>query len=171
MNKDKHRLFSNEAVEKIYAYTHGVPRLINSLCDSSLVYGYGGSLDTIGSNIIEEVIEDRGIDPGIQNEGVTRDEEAPPEKATLLEPPERLGDYICSEISRVHERITKMEHRLTELENVKSQQAISELFEWFKEVQKENRKLHEQYNALSLKSKRMNRGNKSDDMVMLRKKA
>jgi len=134
----QHPLFSNEAVEKIYEYSQGVPRLINSICDSALLYGYGGSIETIDSNLIEEVIEDRGIDPGIryEEERVSREEEARP-------------------VSNLNERLTGIEQRLSQLENVKNSQAVSGLLEWLKEAREENRRLQEKYNALLLKYKTM----------------
>ena len=52
-------LFEPETFEPILEATRGVPRLINLLCDTALVYGYGESEKTIGIANIRRVIEDK----------------------------------------------------------------------------------------------------------------
>ena len=149
----EHSLFSNEAVDKIYAYTQGVPRLINSICDSALLYGYGASLQTIDLNLVEEVIADRGIDPGIQ---ISRDDKGYPGKGETIDLAERVGKHIYLQISNLNERLTRIEQRVSQIEDVENQHTVSELVEWLKEAQKENRNLREKYNALLHKYKKMN---------------
>lgn len=52
-------LFSEIAVEQIHRYSGGIPRLINILCDTALVYGYADGLPTIDVDVIEEVVKER----------------------------------------------------------------------------------------------------------------
>jgi general secretion pathway protein A len=52
-------LFSNEAIEVIWEVAHGVPRIINTLCDLSLVYGFSAGVNQISLDIAEEVLADR----------------------------------------------------------------------------------------------------------------
>ena len=52
-------LFSPEAVEKIWMMADGIPRVINTLCDLSLVYGYSAASKTIDLEIVNEVVHDR----------------------------------------------------------------------------------------------------------------
>jgi general secretion pathway protein A len=52
-------LFSKDAISKIWHEAHGVPRLINTLCDLSLVYGFSSSSSTIDCDIVDEVLADR----------------------------------------------------------------------------------------------------------------
>lgn len=54
------KLFSFEAVEKIFEVSKGIPRTINLLCDAALVYGYADEKMQIDSDIIDQVIEDKG---------------------------------------------------------------------------------------------------------------
>lgn len=56
----KSDLFDTEAVDMIYRESGGIPRSINLICDSALVYGFGYDLRTIGGSVIEQVIQDRG---------------------------------------------------------------------------------------------------------------
>jgi general secretion pathway protein A len=52
-------LFTEQACEQIYRSTGGVPRLINLLCDTALVYGYAEQRDTIDAELINEVARDK----------------------------------------------------------------------------------------------------------------
>nr|WP_320011639.1 AAA family ATPase [uncultured Desulfobulbus sp.] len=51
-------LFSEEAVTRIYQYSHGTPRLINIICDHALLTGFSENKPTIGPELIEESVED-----------------------------------------------------------------------------------------------------------------
>jgi type II secretory pathway predicted ATPase ExeA len=53
------QLFSAEAVERIWAKANGIPRVINTLCDLSLVYGFSAASKTIDLELVNEVISDR----------------------------------------------------------------------------------------------------------------
>jgi general secretion pathway protein A len=55
----REHLFSTEACEKIAEVSHGVPRVINILCDTSLVYGFSTGANLITCRLINEVIEDK----------------------------------------------------------------------------------------------------------------
>ncbi len=52
-------LFHEEAIECIFEYAKGIPRVINVLCDTALVYGFADGLETIEKKVIEEVINTR----------------------------------------------------------------------------------------------------------------
>ncbi len=56
----KSDLFDTDAVDMICRESGGIPRSINLICDSALVYGFGYDLRTIGGSVIEQVIQDRG---------------------------------------------------------------------------------------------------------------
>lgn len=53
-------LFSAEACELVHAQSYGVPRLINQICDTALVYGYGEQRESIDTRIVNQVLRDRG---------------------------------------------------------------------------------------------------------------
>src|ERR1700676_5510262 len=53
------QLFSNEACDMIAEASLGIPRTINILCDTALVYGFAANRQQIGSDIIFQVIEDK----------------------------------------------------------------------------------------------------------------
>ena len=53
-------IFTPKAIEKIYYASKGIPRTINLLCDTALVYGFGYEFETIDAPVIEQVIKDKG---------------------------------------------------------------------------------------------------------------
>jgi len=57
------QLFTPEALNLIYKFSKGVPRLINQICDSALLTGYINDTIEIGETILNEVI---GESPMIQ---------------------------------------------------------------------------------------------------------
>ena len=50
-------LFTPKALNKIYRYSKGIPRLINIICDNALLTGYASDQKVIGKSIIGEVID------------------------------------------------------------------------------------------------------------------
>jgi type II secretory pathway predicted ATPase ExeA len=52
-------LFTNEACALIAEASHGVPRMINVLCDTALVYGFSTQSTLITSELVGEVIKDK----------------------------------------------------------------------------------------------------------------
>jgi len=53
------QLFSNEACDMIAEASLGIPRTINILCDTALVYGFAANRQQIDTDIIYQVIEDK----------------------------------------------------------------------------------------------------------------
>jgi general secretion pathway protein A len=52
-------LFSSGALDVIHESTGGVPRLINIVCDTALVYGFSDQRPLIEYDIVEQVVQDR----------------------------------------------------------------------------------------------------------------
>jgi general secretion pathway protein A len=55
---DRFDIFDKDVVEKITVYSKGIPRLINILCDLSLVCGFADGLETIDTGILGTVYEE-----------------------------------------------------------------------------------------------------------------
>ena len=51
-------IFHKETIDKIAMYSRGIPRLINILCDSALVYGFADELESISIPILDNVYEE-----------------------------------------------------------------------------------------------------------------
>jgi type II secretory pathway predicted ATPase ExeA len=61
-------LFPTETIRRIAVYSHGIPRLINILCDNALLVAYSLSQPQVSTQMIEEVARD------LQLRGVSRTE-------------------------------------------------------------------------------------------------
>jgi len=62
-------IFDKTAIDLIYAYSRGVPRLINLVCDSALLSGYVLDTKQITEKIIADVIKERQITETVPAEG------------------------------------------------------------------------------------------------------
>lgn len=52
-------VFTPEAIDRIFQASAGIPRLINLVCDLSLVYGYAEQARSIDADIVDAVVSDR----------------------------------------------------------------------------------------------------------------
>ncbi|HYP28702.1 MAG TPA: AAA family ATPase [Blastocatellia bacterium] len=50
-------IFDEEAVDLISRVSMGIPRVINNICDNSLLHGYAAEREVIGKDIVQGVIE------------------------------------------------------------------------------------------------------------------
>src|SRR4030066_2382699 len=57
-------IFAEDAISLIYRCTHGIPRLINTVCDNALLEGYLFKSNIIDSMTIKTVAIDLGLDIG-----------------------------------------------------------------------------------------------------------
>jgi general secretion pathway protein A len=52
-------LFTEEACEIVAKVSHGIPRTINILCDTALVYGFAREAERISPELIDLVVENK----------------------------------------------------------------------------------------------------------------
>lgn len=52
-------LFSDEALSAVHEFSGGIPRVINTICELALVYGYARQLDHLDADTIKAVVRDR----------------------------------------------------------------------------------------------------------------
>ncbi len=52
-------IFDDEAIEEIYNYSGGIPRIINAVCHMCLVYGMADELRKIDHSLVKNVLKDR----------------------------------------------------------------------------------------------------------------
>lgn len=50
-------IFTDEAVRRIFEYSTGIPRMINNLCSSVLIYGYQNKMRLIDDHAVQTVLE------------------------------------------------------------------------------------------------------------------
>ena len=130
-------IFTDEAIEIISRYSKGIPRIINILCDTALVYGYADNLRKIEKEIVENVIQERessGVFSGIS--------QANHEGADFLEPhrTEKPSfwqdqiDLIDKRVGALEENLNQMENEIKKILNFKNEKdvVIVELFKMLK---------------------------------------
>jgi phage tail protein X len=77
-------IFRGDALDAIFSYAKGFPRLINILCDNALLFGCSTNTYYIGRDIIRRVAKDMDIS--------TLEEDVTPESGPLTRPPARAAD-------------------------------------------------------------------------------
>ena len=82
-------IFAKETIENIALYSRGIPRLINILCDSALVYGFADEMETIDAEVLENVYDE------LRTLGTFTDYDAKPS----ANPPKPKPDEVLSVIS------------------------------------------------------------------------
>jgi len=63
-NPDHTDLFTPEACDAIFEASRGIPRIINILCDTALVYGYADQKQEIDAAIVNQMLQDKGREGG-----------------------------------------------------------------------------------------------------------
>ena len=54
-------LFTNEAIQAIWQYSKGLPRLINTICDNALLEGFLMKAAAIDETVVRTVAVDLGL--------------------------------------------------------------------------------------------------------------
>jgi general secretion pathway protein A len=105
-------IFADSALERLYAYTGGVPRRLNAWCDLALVAGFAEGRHEIDGDFIDTVISSQG---GSLEGPETSD-------APLLEEQEALGPTANPPFSTgdngLNAAVTELSGRLTRLETM-----------------------------------------------------
>ncbi len=74
-------LFTRDACQRVFEFSQGIPRVINRLCDLSLVYGYARHRECIGPDVIEAVAQEQQLgktmETARQRAAVTAPEQTP----------------------------------------------------------------------------------------------
>jgi general secretion pathway protein A len=55
----EYQLFSHEACNLVARASGGIPRTINIVCDTALVYAFASNLDHVDENLVQQVIDDK----------------------------------------------------------------------------------------------------------------
>src|SRR6202030_4725395 len=55
-------VFSKEAIQTVHMYSRGIPRVVNLLCEHSLINAYVDSLRPVASGVVEEVAREFQLD-------------------------------------------------------------------------------------------------------------
>lgn len=58
VGRDISEIFTSEAVNRVWEFAEGIPRVMNLICDRALLIGYSSSSPIIDSKIVDEAIQD-----------------------------------------------------------------------------------------------------------------
>ena len=62
-------IFSPEAVDSVYAYSRGYPRLINTICENALIGAYARQLSLVTPGIVGDVAGEFRLEPALVPQG------------------------------------------------------------------------------------------------------
>jgi len=129
-------IFDKAAIDTIYQYTGGIPRLINVICDSALVYGFADGIKKIDKKTIETVVKEReegGLFSDTRTEdtsGINKIVEISQDKINCNQP---IGDML-RRLQLLENRFDMIDQRLVMLSKNKEKrdQIVIELFKMLK---------------------------------------
>jgi len=126
-------IFTKDAMEAIYHYSKGIPRLINIFCDTALLYGFADGLRYINKEVIENVVKDR------KKEGLFFEEEKEKETKQQTNLIEKSNTSCIPQDLKM--RMDSFEKRLSSLES--TVKTFSEQLEFCRDLQKDLKSLFE----------------------------
>ena len=113
-------LFPSETTASIYDYTQGIPRLINTICENSLIIAYSQQVRTVTIDIVDEVA--RGLRlTALNSQGLRSDADPAGIAATAMPttlPPSNEQceiQHAVKTMLEVHERLKTQQFRAKEL--------------------------------------------------------
>jgi len=56
-------IFAPEAIQAIHYYSRGIPRLINTICDNSILEGFLVKAKLVGRDVVESVAQNLDLQP------------------------------------------------------------------------------------------------------------
>lgn len=94
-------IFSPQAIDMISETSNGIPRIVNQMCDAAMVYGFGYERKNINTEIIIQVIKDKGEigfntgkEEEFDNEEFDNNDESLPEPQGNLKDTKKITDVL-----------------------------------------------------------------------------
>ena len=131
-------IFTDEAIELISLYSKGIPRIINILCDTALVYGYADNLEIINKETVENVIQERestGVFSGISQENFDGLDLSDPNVILSTSSWQSQIDTVVDRLEGMENRIIHMEEEIEKITSYRDERDIImvDLFKMLKE--------------------------------------
>jgi general secretion pathway protein A len=70
------QIFTREAIVSVHAASHGLPRIINVVCDNALIGGFAAGVKPIGAAIVQEICRDFDFELAVNGNGLGPGHEA-----------------------------------------------------------------------------------------------
>jgi general secretion pathway protein A len=130
-------LFSREAIDIVHEYSRGIPRIINTLCDTALVYGFADEQKLIDKALMETVVLERK-EAGMLTLPSEEEKNAvaeTPKKASSRSGLEKRMDLVEKRLLLLEHTIMRFDDRLTKLTEMRDGQngLVLELFKMLKQ--------------------------------------
>jgi general secretion pathway protein A len=106
--------FGEDAIEALYHVSHGVPRLINRICDRALHHGYLKRAVRIDAAMVRDAVDEIGMTsqlrpaPDVRTEAVAV-ASAEPAAVPVPEAPDTVGEWLTSLADDTHPAATRTE--------------------------------------------------------------
>ena len=138
-------IFEKDAVELIYQHSLGIPRIINVICDTALVYGYADGIKIIDKSLIETVIKERE-ESGIFNKldiDFNESSQLTNSQEKFSGISENLSQFTEKRIDLIDAKIEWLQEEIKNLKNLKNERdaIIIELFKMLENGMKSRFKL------------------------------
>lgn len=146
-------LFTSQAMDKIYQASGGIPRTINLICDSALVYGFADEISRIDVPIVEKVIAELNI-MGLHDAKVCEMNTAVP----AAELKDNNGFFkrfqtLEESVSKLQLRMDMLMEGLDQRTNGSKDEQVSNLKSWILKERALSNKLMEENTRLKLQIK------------------
>ena len=101
-NEKSNPVFTKEAIETVYAFSKGIPRLINTLCENSLMLGFGLQLKQITPAVVREVAADFRMEQSVIASDNSDSREGPTMGLRFLHQPKKddFGGSVTSVVEQ-----------------------------------------------------------------------
>jgi general secretion pathway protein A len=131
-------LFTDEAIGIISQYSKGIPRIINILCDTALVYGYADNLQIIEKETVENVIQERestGVFSGISEENLEGLDLSDPNVIPVPSSLQSQFDTVVNRLEGLENRLNYIEKQIDNIKNYRDERdvIVVDLFKMLKE--------------------------------------
>ncbi len=103
--------FSPEALDAVFRYSRGIPRLINIICDFLMLSAFADETSGISLEMVQDVVGDLDFDNYYWADGASRDgsAQAPAAATPSATPPSPLTDEILGMVSDMSRRMESLE--------------------------------------------------------------
>jgi general secretion pathway protein A len=131
-------IFTDAAIELISLYSKGIPRIINILCDTALVYGYADNLKVIEKEIVKNVIQERdstGVFSGISQENFDGPDTTDPNDLNAALLWKDQFDTVVNRLEGFENRLVEIEKQIEKITNYRDERdlIVVDLFKMLKE--------------------------------------
>ncbi len=141
---EKRPLFEKEAIRYIADFSKGIPRIINLICDTALVYAYADGIKSVSFEIVKKAVSDNELLTSIIEE-----KEEKEEKKEEVFRPEKNDGYI-----KLLGRIEAIEMRLKAIEDFGKERVSEIIYEMLKKERERNIELEKEIALLKEKLRR-----------------